>query len=96
MINAAGKTDCIFDALTPEPYDGVEAADAVVAIDNELFAVGEGFDAVDVGGDRIHGDQLAGFDAGGGVFVIFAAIEKDDGSFVCQELSELACWYFVG
>lgn len=75
-LDAAGKADCIFETLTTEPDDSVETSDAVVTIDDELFAFCQTFDAIEVCRDGVHGDQLRGHNAGELVFVIFAAIQE--------------------
>ncbi len=77
LVNATRKAEDIFDALATEPDNSIEAANAVVAIDNKRLGIGEAFKSIEVGGNSVHRNKKRRFKPGGGVFPIFAAIDED-------------------
>jgi len=95
-IDATGQTHRSLNPLTTQPDHRIETPHAVVTIDHQLLAVGQSFDAAQVRRDRIHRNQLARFDAGCGVFIVFAAVEENDFGLVGNEFRELGRGDFDG
>lgn len=63
--------------LLPQPVRHIQAADAVVAEDNQCVFVGLGFQLLQAGWDFPHGDQCGPFDARDGKFFRFANVNQD-------------------
>jgi hypothetical protein len=76
-VDAAGQGGTVFDALAAEPVDDIEAADAVMAEDDEELVVSQGIEMLEAGGDGVHRDELGVSDAGDGVLIGLTDIEED-------------------
>ena len=62
--------------MPAQPVDDVEAADAVMAVDDECRVICFGLKFRKRGGDGAHGDQFAAFDASQRVFVRLADVDE--------------------
>jgi hypothetical protein len=62
--------------LLPQPVRHVQAADSVVAEDNQCSFVGLGFQVLQAGWDVPHGNQSGAFDARDGKFLRFANVNQ--------------------
>src|SRR5690348_16733308 len=75
-VDSAGHALAGFHALLPQPLDHVQAANAVMAEDDQRALIGFGFERLQLAGDAAHGDQIAAFDPGQREFLRLAYVDQ--------------------
>lgn len=75
-IDAAGEGRAVREILAAEPVDDMEAADTVMAIDDEQCVLGEGLEMLEASRDGVHRNEFGALNAGGGELEGFADVDE--------------------